>query len=164
MKAEWGLFAWTREPMTRLVVGRVGIAAVTMAFLFAMIAGGQQKNQNSALTKFSNDPNREVSVQGSVVSYWETSSAAPFGAHVALQTSSGVLDVHLGDARLLESKELAFSAGDAVRVVGENVSIGSGTQFVARLVQRGNQVVLLRSQRGLPLRPVTKSADQRGAL
>jgi hypothetical protein len=137
---------------------------MTLAFLFSTIAGAQQKNQNSSLTNLSYDPGREVSVQGSVVSYSETASTAPFGAHVTLQTAAGVLDIHLGDPRLLASKKLTLAAGDAVRVVGENVSFGSGTHFVARLVQKGNQTVLLRSSRGLPLRPATKPADQRGAL
>jgi hypothetical protein len=150
--------------MTRLLAGRVGIASITLAFLLSANAGAQQKNQNSALTNLSYDPGREVSVQGSVVSYSETSSTAPFGAHVTLQTASGVLDVHLGDPRLLASKNLTLEAGDAVRVVGEKVSFGASTQFVARLVQKGNQAVMLRSARGLPLRPATKSADQRGAL
>jgi hypothetical protein len=83
---------------------------------------------------------------------------------VTLQTSSGVLDVHLGSARLLENNHFTLAAGDRVRVVGESVPVGSGTQFLARLIQKGDQVVLVRSPQGFPLRPAAKSGDAKGAL
>jgi hypothetical protein len=81
-----------------------------------------------------------------------------------LQTSSGVLDVHLGSARLLESNHFTLAAGDAIRVVGASVASPAGTQFLARLVQKGDQALLLRNPQGFPLRPASKSAEQRGAL
>jgi hypothetical protein len=70
-----------------------------------------------------------------------------------LQTSSGVLDVHLGNARLLESNHFTLAEGDAIRVVGENVASGSGEPFLARVIQKGEQTLALRSATGFPLRP-----------
>jgi hypothetical protein len=148
--------------MTRLLEGRLGIALVGSALLLSTMASAQQKT--TPQRNLSYDVSREVAVQGSVISYSETSSAAPFGPHVTLQTSSGVVDVHLGNARLLESNHFTLSAGDSIRVVGENVPVGTGTQFFARIVQKGNQTLALRSAQGFPLRPAAISANGKGAL
>ena|ERR1700680_2518136 len=150
--------------MRRLLQWRFGIVWLAGVVLVSTIAVAQQKTQSIPQRNLSYEASREVSIQGSVISYSETSSAAPFGPRVSLQTSSGVLDVHLGNARLLESNHFALAAGDKVRVVGESAPFGSGTQFLARLIQKGDQVVLLRSSQGFPLRPAAKSGDAKGAL
>lgn len=150
--------------MTRLLLRRIGIASLATPFFLLTMAGAQQKTHNGQQSSLSYDLGREVSIQGSVIIYSETSSAAPFGPHVTLQTSSGVLDVHLGNARLLESNHVTFAAGDAIRVVGENVPVGAGNPFLARIVQTGSQTITLRNPGGLPLRPATKFAGQKGAL
>jgi len=163
MKAEWGLFGLGEENyMRRLLEGRLGIALLGSALLLSTMASAQQKS--TPQRNLSYDVSREVSVQGSVISYSETSSVAPFGPRMTLQTSSGVLDVHLGNARLLESNHFTLAAGDSIRVVGEGVPFSTGTQFLARIVQKGNQTLALRSAQGFPLRPAGKSAGQQGAL
>jgi hypothetical protein len=150
--------------MTRLPPWRTGIAWLAGVLLLSTIGGAQEKAQSVPQRNLNYDVSREVSVQGSVISYSETSSAAPFGPRVTVQTSSGVLDIHLGNARLLENNHFTLTAGDTIRVMGESVPYGSGTQFLARLIQKGNQALTLRSPQGFPLRPATKSTDQQGAL
>jgi hypothetical protein len=148
--------------MTRLFVGSLGVSLLGTAFLLCTLTHAQQKTQPSPQRIPVYDVSREVSVQGTVVSYTENSSTAPLGPHLILQTSSGSLDVHLGNARLLDANHFTLAAGDSVRVIGENVVSGTTSQFVARLIQKGNQAVLLRSPQGFPLRPMTK--PQGGAL
>lgn len=97
------------------------------------------------------DVNREVTVTGSVISYSATSQTAPAGPRVSLQTPSGLVDVHLGDARLLAAKQFTIQPGDTLRIVGENVAYPGGTQFIARIVQKGTQALLLRNARGFPI-------------
>jgi hypothetical protein len=145
---------------------RRGLVWMGGAFLIcSSIASGQQKTQTAGQRSPVYDVSREVSVQGSVISFTETPTAAPFGPHVRLQSSSDVLDIQLGNARLLESNHFTLAAGDEIRVVGENVSIGaSGSQFVARMIQKGNQTLLLRSAQGFPLRPAARPGDSKGAL
>jgi hypothetical protein len=150
--------------MTRLLPWRVGIIWLAGVLLLLTIASAQQRAQTAPQRNQAYELSREVSVQASVISYSETSSAAPFGPHVTLQTSSGVLDVHLGNVRLLESNRFTLSAGDTIRVIGEKVLLDSGTQFLARVIQKGDQTLALRSPQGFPLRPTTKSAAQQGAL
>jgi len=110
------------------------------------------------------DVSREVSMQGTVVSFTENSSTAPLGPHVVIQTTSGQVDVHLGDARLLRANHLTLAAGDSVRVVGENVTHGTSSQFFARIIQKGNQTLTLRSARGFPLRPAGKAGKSEAGV
>jgi hypothetical protein len=126
---------------------------------FAMAAGtiagsvmGQEKviaNASAELASY--DVNREVTRIGTVQAYAATVQTAPFGAHVMLETSSGLVDVHVGDARFLEANHFTVQSGDTLRIIGELVAYGKGTQFIARIVQKGTQVLAVRSVRGIPL-------------
>lgn len=112
----------------------------------------KQAKTAAAANRLTYQVSREVSVQGTVVSFTENSSTPPIGAHVVLQTSAGSsLDVVLGDARLLQQNNFTIATGSSIRVIGETLPFGEGSIFVARLVQQGTQVVALRSTNGMPL-------------
>jgi len=133
------------------------IAAWLAAAMFVSVAlGAQQKPQSVLPQRQSYDPSREVSLQGVALGFTENSSTPPLGAHVSVQTSSGTLDVHLGSAKLLQANHFTLAAGDSVRIVGESLPFGAGSQFFARIIQKGNQSVALRSTRGFPLRTAAK--------
>lgn len=108
------------------------------------------------------DLRREATLTGTVQSYATAAQVAPLGAHVTLQTSGGLVDVHLGDARLLAANKFAIQSGDSLRIIGENVLYGKGRQFVARIVQKGTQVLAVRSVRGIPLSYMAPPAEARG--
>jgi hypothetical protein len=93
----------------------------------------------------------DVSLQGTVLKYTENSATPPLGAHLLLQTSSGNVDVHLGDARLLRLARLNITQGSNVRFVGQMRTVGQNSVFLARLVQVGTQLLAVRSDHGLPL-------------
>jgi hypothetical protein len=135
-----------------------GSAWLASAFLLCGIARAQtqQKMQISSPSNRGYDASRETAVEGKVVQYTPASTVPPLGAHVTVQTGSGTIDVHLGNAQLLAANHLTLSSGDTVRIVGENVAYGNSTQFLARLVQKGNQVLAVRSTRGFPLSPSGK--------
>jgi hypothetical protein len=102
---------------------------------------------------------------GTVVKYDPASSVAPVGAHVLIQSGSGQVDVHLGNAKVLQASHLELNAGDSVRIIGENLAVGNGTIFAARVVQKGTQAVAVRSSKGFPLTPAsTLSQNQKEAL
>lgn len=90
----------------------------------------------------------DVSLQGTVLKYTENSAAPPIGTHVLLQTSSGNVDVHLGDARLLHLAKLTITPGSNIRFVGQMNTEGSKQIFLARLVQVGSQVLAVRNEHG----------------
>lgn len=135
----------------------MGVLGLASAVLLSTIASAQQKAQSSRPNS-AYDLSREVSLQGTVLSFTESSSVPPLGAHVSIQTSSGaVVDVHLGEAGLLQANHFTLATGDSVRIIGESLPYGSGTQFFSRIIQKGNQALALRSTRGFPLRPVPKA-------
>ncbi|HYL61857.1 MAG TPA: hypothetical protein VE077_04480, partial [Candidatus Methylomirabilis sp.] len=117
------------------------------ALSFAVSAVAQERRGPAPQPDLFYNLSRETVLQGTVVSYTEASNVAPLGPHVKIQTSSGVVDVHLGDAHLLEANHLTLAAGDSIKVVGETVPFGKTTQFVARVIQKGAQSVVLRSTR-----------------
>jgi hypothetical protein len=153
--------------MKRIVRG-IGLAWLAVALLVAMNASAQQeKVQNVSQKNRSYDMSRETVLQGTVVQYTAASSVGPLGAHVTLQTSSGVVDVHVGNANRLAAYHLSLSSGDTLRIVGENIVYGkAGTQFVARIIQKDNQILEVRSTRGFPLGALGKLGPrtQGGAL
>lgn len=145
------------------------------ALLFAPAANAQRSTQTTpaALSKANAegrnhalyDATKEVSLQGTVASFTENSREFPVGAHVVVQTSAGLVDVHLGDARLLKLNNMTVSQGASVRIIGEPVTTPQGTFFLARLIQQGTQVVAVRSTQGFPLSPAVAptAAKQNGA-
>jgi len=102
-----------------------------------------------------------VTLVGKVVSYSASSAVPPWGQHAKLQTASAAMDMHLRDARLLKAQYMAIESGDSLRIIGEEVTQGSQKQFVVRIVQKGTQVVVLRSAGSFPLLPAARQdADQ----
>jgi len=128
--------------------------AVLLFLIFAGVAFAQRPGANAAAAKATPGAYSiasDVSLQGTVLKYNENSHTPPIGTHVLLQTASGNVDVHLGDARLLHLAKLSITPGANVRFVGQMGPAGQNTVFLARLVQVGTQVVAVRSQHGLPL-------------
>ncbi len=121
--------------------------------LFSVAGGAQQKvalaPSHGSVPSY--DLARESALQGTVIEYTAVSSAAPFGAHVLLQTSAGTVDAHLGNGKVLEANHISLSAGDSVRIVGENVTFKGNTIFAVRTLQKGSQTVTLRSKNGMLL-------------
>ena len=124
----------------------IGLCAV-----FSRAAGAQQKAQPVSPSNRAYDIARETVLVGTVLKYTVASTVPPFGAHVLLQTASGPVDVHLASARFLQVNHFSLNAGDTIRVIGESLSYGDGTSFVARVIQKGQQTLVIRSVRGFPL-------------
>lgn len=126
--------------------------------VLAQRPGANAVSAKSAANSY--DIAKDVSLQGTVVSFTENSQTPPIGAHVLLQTSAGDVDVHLGDARLLHLAKLNITQGASVRFVGQMRTVGLNSVFLARLVQLGAQVVPVRSNHGLPLGPAGVRANK----
>jgi hypothetical protein len=131
----------------------LGCAAFAAALSAAPFSGAQQKQIPVTQANISYDLSRETVLQGTVVSFTASSQVPPLGAHAIIQTASGPVDVHLGNASLLKRSDIFLAAGDSVRIVGENQPYGDGSVFAARVLQKGSQSVTLRNSRGIPLSP-----------
>jgi len=140
------------------------VFAVGLALAFCLSAGAQQSKQQD-LRLQSYDLRREGSLLGTVVKYETASTVPPLGAHVLIQTASGQVDVHLGNARVLQANHIELNPGDSVRIVGEALTFGDGTVFAARIVQKGMQAVAVRNPRGFLLTSAsTLTPEQKDAL
>jgi hypothetical protein len=96
------------------------------------------------------DVARESVISGKIVQY---SSAPPRGARISLQTGSGTIEVHAGNAKLIQASNISLQAGDTVSITGETVTFGNTSVFVARIIQKGSQSATVRSKNGVPLLP-----------
>ncbi|MGC1485125.1 MAG: hypothetical protein WA789_15130, partial [Candidatus Acidiferrum sp.] len=126
-------------------------AAFAGALLFASFSGARQTQTSAAQTYTSYDLSRETVIQGTVVSYTAASQIAPIGPHARIDTSSGAVDVHLGNAALMKASGMDLESGDSVKIVGELEDFGNGNVFIARVLQKGNQVITLRNSKGIPI-------------
>ena len=131
------------------------ILVLVSSLALCFSASAQQAMPSDTRLLQSYDVNREISLIGTVVKYETASAIPPIGAHVTIQTPSGQVDVHLGNARVLQASHLELNAGDNVRIVGEPMALGEGTYFAARIVQKGTQAVAVRNTKGLPLTPAS---------
>ena len=125
------------------------------ALALCLSAVAQQSAQSAVRPPATYDVSREGSLIGTVVRFDAASATPPVGAHLLLQTAAGQVDVHLGNAKLLQASHLELNAGDAVRIVGENLSLGDTTFFAARIVQKGTQAVAVRNSKGFALTPAS---------
>ena len=142
-----------------------GTLALLITLALCISTNAQQTKQPEVGQMHAYDLNRESFLLGTVVKFESASSTPPIGAHVILQTSSGQLDVHLGNARVLQAGHLELNPGDNVRIVGEQLALGDTTYFAARIVQKGAQAVAVRNAKGYLLTPAsTLTPDQKGAL
>jgi hypothetical protein len=142
--------------MNRLFCGKFLVFLCTSALGIPALAAAQRA-QSKSQPKAANDPRayslaRETVLQGTVVSFTPASQTPPMGAHVVVQTSSGNVDVHLGNPGLLKQSGISLAPGDSVHIVGENIPYGSGSIFAARLLSKGTLSVILRNTNGIPLR------------
>jgi hypothetical protein len=126
-------------------------------------ARGQQAAAEPAARAGEYDVKRESDVVGTVVGYSANSKSAPFGARATVQTSSGVIEVHLGDARLLAANHFSIATGDTLRIVGETLGARNMNLFVARIVQKGTQALAVRTSRGFPIPYVAPPSNQSAA-
>jgi len=144
---------------------RLGILALGIVLGSSLSSQAQQATQQDVQQLRSYNVSRESFLLGTVVKFTTASDTPPMGAHVILQTSSGQIDVHLGDARVLKAAGLELNPGDSLRIVGETLALGDSTYFAARMVQKGAQAVAVRNTRGFLTTPASvMSPAQKEAL
>ncbi|MGB7027218.1 MAG: hypothetical protein WBD72_08005, partial [Candidatus Acidiferrum sp.] len=80
------------------------------------------------------------------------------GPHATIRTASGTVDVHLGNASLIKSNGMNLTSGDSVKISGVLQTFGTQSVFLARVLQKGNQVLTLRNAKGMPLLPARAGA------
>ena len=144
---------------------KLGMLVLSLSLMLCFSASAQQAKQPVVRQLQSYDLSREGSLLGTVVKYDSASTVPPLGAHVLIQTTSGQVDVHLGNARVLSANHFELKPGDNARIIGEELAYGDGSIFAARIVQKGVQAVAVRNTHGAPTSPAaTMSPAQKEAL
>ena len=137
--------------MEKIRTGASIVTLVGIALLCSLAAAQQKSSTGSHASLAAYDVRREVALIGTVQAYTSASQTPPRGPHATLLTAAGSVDVQLGNAQLLAANHFTIQTGDTLRIIGENLASGDGTQFVARVVQKGTQALVVRSVRGIPL-------------
>ena len=151
--------------MKATILGKSSIFILAAILVLCLSASAQQTTQSSALQLQSYALRREVSLLGTVVKFETASRVSPMGAHLLLQTTSGQVDVHIGNAKVLQANHLGLNPGDNIRIIGEELAFGNGAIFAARIVQKGAQAVAVRNTKGFLTSPAaTISSAQVEAL
>lgn len=73
------------------------------------------------------------------------------GGHFVLQTPESKVEVHLATAKFLKDYGMQFAKGDKVEVVGAPATVHEAVSYMARKIERGNDVYFLRDPKGRPL-------------
>jgi len=72
------------------------------------------------------------------------------GVHFVLTVASGSIEVHVGPAWFVESKNVPFTKGDEVTVVGSKATMAGTDVLIAREIKKGDHVLTLRDAQGIP--------------
>jgi hypothetical protein len=94
-----------------------------------------------------------VQLRGEVVDVYQTSSKRGLrsGVYVLLQTNEGTLEVSLGPNWYLEEQQFSLEPDDWILVEGTRTRKGGTSSLMAHRVTRGEQVLMLRDENGMPL-------------
>jgi DNA/RNA endonuclease YhcR with UshA esterase domain len=98
-------------------------------------------------------PWNEVTVQGTVedVQEFYCPISGDEGTHLLVKTENGSVQVHLAPTRFLRDKNLSFSKGDVIQVVGSRIIYQGRDALIARTVVRGSPTMAFREQNGKPV-------------
>jgi hypothetical protein len=136
------------------------IACVGFVIAAEPAAWAQQSAAISAarLTKY--NKGTEVVTSGIVQSIQTgIDSSSPKGTYMVLQASPLTLNVQLA---ALSQARVPFKTGDQVQVTGSLIAVNGKQILLAREIQFNGQVLLLRSQHGLVIRPYLNDQTQGG--
>ena len=99
------------------------------------------------------DPGTETTVTGTIdtIDNLPSPGRGGGGLHLKLTAAAGPIDVHVGPASFVASKNVTFAKGDALTVVGSKVTMAGQEVLIAREIKKGDQVLTLRDAKGFPL-------------
>lgn len=138
----------------------IGLMLVTLC-IWPMPSSAAQRgmNMNAQMPKY--DVKTEVTVKGTIKEVQHMTPATTprgrgrmsgmDGTHIKIETDKGPVDVHLGPSRYLAEKKFTVNQGDAVEITGSMVKIAGSDALIAREITKGNEKLVLRDSKGIPL-------------
>jgi hypothetical protein len=89
-------------------------------------------------------------IQGKVLSVEKTQQRG-HGIHLMLQTDKETISVHLGPSWYVDKQTPKIEANDTITVTGSRVTIDGKPAIIAAQVKKGNEVLKLRDDNGVPV-------------
>jgi hypothetical protein len=74
-----------------------------------------------------------------------------YGVHLTLQTDKETIPAHLGPGWYIEKETPHIEANDTITVTGSRVSVGGKPAIIAAQVKKGNEILKLRDENGIPV-------------
>ncbi len=103
------------------------------------------------------DASKEITLSGTVSSVLtKPSPGMIMGAHLLLQTESGVIDASLDRFALRGYGALAISGGEQASVTGVMKTLNGKQVLLARIVRVASDVYTIRNQHGIALTPLAR--------
>ncbi len=134
--------------LSTLIAGLVAVVAVGFVIWSFQAFSGRDASASGA-TVYS--AAAEVQLKGVVRDVREfvcPESEHEMGAHLMLQTDTGVMEVHLLPSHLMRSRNVSFAPGDRITVVGSEVRVFDRHDVIAREILRDDEKIVLRDQQG----------------
>ena len=142
----------------------LGLFAVVLGTVGAARASAQTRSshaQTDALVPVY-DLAKEIKVEGTIERIDGFGTSGPIGTHILIQTTSGVIDAHLGFGAAASRRYLGISVGESVTVIGMMQSVGSGSVLIVRILTTPSHIFVLRNEHGVPIRAVPHRSARLG--
>jgi len=136
----------------------VGLSALLALVCLALPSSAQTKPSTTKFSgPFAYDITKEVTLSGTVSSLVaKPEPGMIMGAHLLIETGSGVVDASLGMFALQGRDALSVSSGQQVAVTGVMKTINDRQVFLVRTVKTGSETFTVRNEHGLMLSPQTR--------
>jgi DNA/RNA endonuclease YhcR with UshA esterase domain len=126
------------------------MAAAGFLFVLFTVASMHGQNPLGPMMMRDYDIKTEVTITGTVTKIARIRGMHTTGLHLFVTTENQTVEVHLGPADFVEST-LKFQEGDTVQVLGSSTKMMSRWVMFAREVKKGDKVLKLRNEDGVPL-------------
>jgi hypothetical protein len=94
------------------------------------------------------DKSSEVKIKGVID---EVKTTADNTVHVTLKNDKGLLDVFVAPENFLKEMEITFAKGDAIEVLGSQLTVDGNAVLLAREVTRNGDIMTMRDDHGKPV-------------
>ena len=73
------------------------------------------------------------------------------GVHLMLQTDKETIAVHLGPSWYIDKQTPKIETNDTITVTGSRVTVDGKPAIIAAQVKKGNEILKLRDENGIPV-------------
>lgn len=104
---------------------------------------------SNAVAQRNYDPKTVETIEGKVLSVGKTQQHR-HGIHLMVQTDKETVAVHLGPAWYIDKQTPKIEANDTITVTGSRVTMDGKPAIIAAQVKKGNEILNLRDENGIP--------------